>query len=438
MQYKKSKLFKTIEYLHNPNGNMTTDLNKEILNIAYTYHNLPQRIEMNATGNQDLIYYWYDAPGVKLRKQTRIDQAIVATTDYIGSFVYEDNTLLYILTDEGRIVPDGSNFKYQYFLKDHLGNTRILFDENGTVLQDNSYYPFGMAINGLTYSEAFTPDNKNLYNGKELQDDFGLDWYDYGARFYDPQIGRWYVPDPMAEKFGSFSPYSFALNNPIFFIDPDGMNIRVHNSNIDECNEFLIKAEKGPDDPPENKSEKKKVAIDPGHGDKNDKNKQVDPGAVNGEDYEKDIVLNISNATTKKLEDGGYTVTQTRIGDVKDAGTKLQWRIDIVKGTSILVSIHVNASTNNDANGFQVYYKSGDNNSKLLASKINSENALFKDGGVIESDNLYVLNKYDGTAVLVEAGFISNTIDLNILKTKSPEIGNSIATGIINYLIEKK
>ncbi len=69
-----------------------------------------------------------------------------------------------------------------------------------------------------------------LYNGKELQEDFDLDWYslsrlfgNYGARMYDAQLGRWHVPDPMAEKYYGWSTYQYVRNNPIIRIDPNGM-----------------------------------------------------------------------------------------------------------------------------------------------------------------------------------------------------------------------
>ena|GEM_PF-2167626 len=125
-------------------------------------------------------------------------------------------------------------YTYEYHLKDHLGNTRVAFQPNGgstTTTQVAEYYPFGSSY--LPQNPAGS--NKYLYNGKEKQDDVlagsALDEYDYGARFYDPIIGRWHTLDPLAEKGRRWSPYDYCFDNPMRFIDPDGNWAAVRDNN---------------------------------------------------------------------------------------------------------------------------------------------------------------------------------------------------------------
>jgi len=82
------------------------------------------------------------------------------------------------------------------------------------------YYPFGLTFN--THQKESSTDNEYLYNGKELQDELNLGWLDYGARMYQPDVGRWGVVDPMADVMPMVSPYAYSLNNPIKYVDKDG------------------------------------------------------------------------------------------------------------------------------------------------------------------------------------------------------------------------
>ncbi|MCD9574165.1 RHS repeat domain-containing protein [Flavobacterium soyae] len=116
---------------------------------------------------------------------------------------------------------------FQY--KDHLGNIRLSYGKNPAtqvleIIEENNYYPFGLKHKGYNIAAASTNQaSKRLYNGKELQDELGLNMYDYGARNYDPALGRWMNIDPKAEQGRRWTPYNYTFNNPIYFIDPDGM-----------------------------------------------------------------------------------------------------------------------------------------------------------------------------------------------------------------------
>ncbi len=92
-------------------------------------------------------------------------------------------------------------------------------DGTPEIIQESDYYPFGMRHDRVT-----TATNHYLYNGKELNEDLGLDWYDYGARFYDAGLGRFPSIDPLADhpNLISWSPYNYTYNNPINYTDPDG------------------------------------------------------------------------------------------------------------------------------------------------------------------------------------------------------------------------
>lgn len=205
------------------------DHNKGLI-IEYNILNLPRKIKSGS----DSIKYTYDATGVKLSKIVYNNGNLPATINYNGELEFYNNNLKFIHTGEGvaEYNTTNSSFTYEYFLKDHLGNTRVVVspDNLGNVVTDQatSYYPFGMAFMDATHGSNMGSDNKYLYNGKELQDEMlggvKLDWYDYGARFYDPQIGRCHSVDPLAELGRRWSPYNYCFDNPLRFIDPDGMS----------------------------------------------------------------------------------------------------------------------------------------------------------------------------------------------------------------------
>ena len=161
------------------------------------------------------ITYSYAADGTKLRTVHTIS-GTTTTKDYCSNVVYENGVQKLLLTEEGCV--DLSNSSYYYYLKDHQGNNRVVINSSGVVQETNHYYPFG----GVFASSGNVQPYK--YNGKELDTKKGLNWYDYGARHYDAALGRWFVVDPLAEKYHNVSPYVFTGNY--------GFNVREVNGGL--------------------------------------------------------------------------------------------------------------------------------------------------------------------------------------------------------------
>ena len=231
----------SVKCAYNANGFLIKDSDKGIQNITYNYLNLPEKITF---GGGNSITYHYDASGVKRRILTKTNknpqytplstitsaqeassQYLNTWTDYVGNIMLTDNKLNRVNRSEGYAKYDryGDGFCYNYYVKDHLGNVRLVANDY-EIEQLNGYYPFG-ALTGDSFNYYDGEGNRFKYGGKEMQSEHRLNWYDFIARPYDPAKGSFLGPDPLAEKYPWVSPYTYCLNNPLKYIDPNGKEI---------------------------------------------------------------------------------------------------------------------------------------------------------------------------------------------------------------------
>jgi len=131
---------------------------------------------------------------------------------------------------ESRVMPiDKSGFIYIYTANEtddpavnaYFDDLKITHKQ--MVVQADDYYPFGLSIEALSYKRFGGKGNDFKFNSKEADEELGLNWYAYGFRNYDPQLGRWHVQEPLADLMAGISPYAYAYNNPVAFVDLMGL-----------------------------------------------------------------------------------------------------------------------------------------------------------------------------------------------------------------------
>ncbi len=372
--------------------------------------------------------------GTKLQKTVDYGSYQVMT-DYRDGYQYETMPqtnggrgyaeLLFFPTAEGYVKAlykdDPSDhapaaYQYVYIYKDHLGNNRLsyTFDPETNqikILEENHYYPFGLkhgSYNAIRkdvkyeeqlptkrHVEQTTADAvkfKYLYNGKELQDELGLNIYDYGARTYDPAAPRFWQVDPLAEKYSFQSVYVYADDNPVRFIDIDGKGTE---------DEWVIF------------STGETVRVGDKGGDKTDYITKVNKDGS---------ITNIEQAAGKMKETGffnqekqknsntGYSKgtsttnikVSTGISEVKkEFSSKIGDKLSLKMTTSIDVETKINKSI-----FFESYLETGFDMKNKLSIGGGIENSYYSIGGGITEDGIYIKSSILGT-------YHSNSISLS-------------------------
>jgi len=146
------------------------------------------------------------------------ERVVTKMGDPYDELLQDDRGPLDELHDEEHGFDPAIETDVYFYHPDHLGNTGYVTQVFGEVSQHVEYFAFGETF--LEEHNNTTDRTPYLFNAKELDEETGL--YYYGARYYDPVVSNWLSVDPLAEMYANWSPYNFALNNPLRFVDPDG------------------------------------------------------------------------------------------------------------------------------------------------------------------------------------------------------------------------
>ena len=229
----------TTEYTYDERGNMLSM--PHLTSMQWDYKDELKEVTLNASG--DKAYYVYDAGGERVRKVIEKPGGIIEERIYLGGYEVYRKTIsgtlnferetLHISDDtkkiagiETKTVENGStisspvsNIRYQY--DNHLGSASLELDDLAAIISYEEYHPFGTTSYRSGRIETEVSLKKYKYVGKERDDETGL--YYYGARYYAAWIARFISVDPLQFEYPHYTPYQYAGNKPISYIDLDGL-----------------------------------------------------------------------------------------------------------------------------------------------------------------------------------------------------------------------
>jgi RHS repeat-associated protein len=231
-------------FQYDANGNMTQRVGGGVtISIAsenWNYENKPTLIQKGS----DTISLTYDGNGERVRKVSSVSGTIL----YYGE-LYETRAgvgTIHLFGGKNRVASVLSDGRIQFYHTDHLGSASVVTDQNGDPKEQIVYFPFGSyravgSINGTYDYDANFPDVFYTFTGQEDDDDLGF--YNYGVRLYDPIIGRFISPDTLVPDPNNpqcLNRYSYALNNPLIYIDPTGNQYEEYESLLWESSIYGI------------------------------------------------------------------------------------------------------------------------------------------------------------------------------------------------------
>lgn len=266
-----------LDYFYDSNGNMTADLDRDIVAIRYNLLNQPDTVQFR-NGSAIVNYYTADGKRTGSKYLTPLTTVVIPAGQTFGSTSgtaamsshvtarrgsleyagadFESDTLIRIHNGDGYL--DCSEQDFRYFVRDYQGNIRTVYGsalknlkfieidkpprhlatvpfdwfdrgdmqyielQKTVTYQRMQYYPFG-----LPYEAHYQPEEQPYkYGGKGFIELHGYDSYDFDARMYYPALCRFMTMDPLCEKYYSISPYAYCNNNPVKYIDSDGRDVK--------------------------------------------------------------------------------------------------------------------------------------------------------------------------------------------------------------------